>query len=86
VVDADLDSQVPWLATAYVDGPSLAGAVASNGPLPPASVLALAAALAEGLAAIHAANVVRRDLKPSNVLLAADGPRIIDFGIARAAG
>jgi WD40 repeat protein len=85
VVDADLDGPVPWLATAYVDGPSLAGAVASNGPLPALSVLALAAALAEGLAAIHAAEVVHRDLKPSNVLLAADGPRIIDFGIAKAA-
>jgi WD40 repeat protein len=85
VVDADLDGPVPWLATGYVAGPSLASAVASNGPLPAPSVLALAAALAEGLAAIHAAEVVHRDLKPSNVLLAADGPRIIDFGIARAA-
>jgi WD40 repeat protein len=85
VVDADLDGPTPWLATAYVAGPSLADAVSSHGPLPAGSVLALAAALAEGLAAIHAANVVHRDLKPSNVLLAADGPRIIDFGIARAA-
>lgn len=85
VVDADLDGPVPWLATAYVAGPSLAGAIAAHGLLPPGSVLALAAALAEGLAAIHAAEVVHRDLKPSNVLLAADGPRIIDFGIARAA-
>ena len=85
VVDADLDGPVPWLATGYVAGPSLASAVASNGPLPAPSVLALAAALAEGLAAIHAAEVVHRDLKPANVLLAADGPRIIDFGIARAA-
>jgi WD40 repeat protein len=85
VVDADLDGPVPWLATGYVEGPSLAGAVASHGPLPADSVLALAAALAEGLAAIHAAEVVHRDLKPSNVLLAPDGPRIIDFGIARAA-
>jgi WD40 repeat protein len=85
VVDADVDGPMPWLATAYVAGPSLEDAVASHGPLPPVSVQALAAALAEGLAAIHAANVVHRDLKPSNVLLAADGPRIIDFGIARAA-
>ena len=85
VVDADLDGPVPWLATAYVPGPSLADAVAGHGPLPVTSVLALAAGLAEGLGAIHAAGVVHRDLKPSNVLLADDGPRIIDFGISRAA-
>jgi eukaryotic-like serine/threonine-protein kinase len=85
VVDADLDGPVPWLATAYVAGPSLADAVTRHGPLPVASVLALAAGLAEGLGAIHAAGVVHRDLKPSNVLLADDGPRIIDFGISRAA-
>src|SRR6266700_7680617 len=86
VVDADPDGPQPWLVTAYVDGRSLADAVASQGPLPVASVLALAAGLAEGLAAIHAAGVVHRDLKPSNVLLAQDGPRIIDFGISSAAG
>ena len=85
VVDADLDGPVPWLATAYVAGPSLANAVASHGPLPVSSVLALAAGLAEGLGAIHSAGIVHRDLKPSNVLLADDGPRIIDFGISRAA-
>jgi eukaryotic-like serine/threonine-protein kinase len=85
-VDADIDGPQPWLATAYVDGPSLAGAVATDGPLPADAVLALAAGLAEGLAAIHAAGVVHRDLKPSNVLLSGDGPRIIDFGISRAAG
>ena len=85
VVDADLDAPVPWLATAYVAGPSLADAVTSYGPLPVTSVLALAAGLAEGLGAIHAAGIVHRDLKPSNVLLADDGPRIIDFGISRAA-
>jgi hypothetical protein len=84
VVDADVDGPVPWLATAYVDGPSLADAVAARGPLPVASVLRLAAGLAEGLAAIHAAGVVHRDLTPSNVLLAGDGPRVIDFGISRA--
>jgi len=85
VVDADLDGPMPWLATAYVAGPSLAEAVASQGPLPEASVLTLAAGLAEGLAAIHAVGVVHRDLKPANVLLADDGPRVIDFGISRAA-
>lgn len=85
LVGADMDGAQPWLATAYVDGPSLAGAVATDGPLPADSVLALAAGLAEGLAAIHAAGVVHRDLKPSNVLLSADGPCIIDFGISRAA-
>lgn len=85
VVDADPDAPVPWLATAYVPGLSLADTIARHGPLPVASVLALAAGLAEGLAAIHAAGIVHRDLKPSNVLLAEDGPRIIDFGISQAA-
>ena len=86
VVDADTDGPVPWLATAYVAGPSLDDAVAEHGPLPTWSVLKLAAGLAEGLSAIHAAGVVHRDLKPSNVLLAKDGPRVIDFGISRASG
>jgi eukaryotic-like serine/threonine-protein kinase len=85
VLDADVDAPEPWLATAYVAGPSLAEAVHDFGPLPADSVLALAAGLAESLAAIHAADVVHRDLKPSNVLLADDGPRVIDFGISRAA-
>jgi hypothetical protein len=84
VVDVDLAAPVPWLATAYVAGPSLAEAVNGQGPLPPATVLRLAAGLAEGLGAVHAAGVVHRDLKPSNVLLASDGPRVIDFGISRA--
>ena len=84
VIDADVDGPMPWLATAYVEGPSLAEAVSQHGPLPPRSVLALAAGLAEGLNAIHAAGVVHRDLKPANVLLAEDGPRVIDFGISRA--
>jgi serine/threonine protein kinase len=82
VIDADLDGPVPWLATAYVAGPSLADAVRDHGPLPVTSVLRLAAGLAEGLCAIHAAGVVHRDLKPANVLLAGDGPRLIDFGIS----
>jgi len=86
VIDTDAEGPVPWLATAYVPGPSLAAAVARHGPLPVGSVLALAAGLTEALAAIHAAGLVHRDLKPENVLLAEDGPRVIDFGIARAVG
>src|ERR1700733_11429371 len=83
VIDADIDCPTPWLATAYVAGPSLAEAVAEHGPLPVSAVLKLAAGLAEGLSAIHTAGVVHRDLKPANVLLAEDGPRLIDFGISR---
>lgn len=85
VVDADTDAPVPWLATAFVPGLSLADTVTKHGPLPARSVLAMAAGLAEGLGAIHAAGIVHRDMKPSNVLLAEDGPRIIDFGISQAA-
>ena len=70
--------------TAYVPGPSLAQAVREYGPMPPETVFQLMAGVAEALQAIHSAGVVHRDLKPSNVLLAPDGPRVIDFGIARA--
>jgi hypothetical protein len=84
VVDADVHGPTPWLATSYVAGPSLADEVDAHGPLPPGAVLMLAAGLAEGLVAIHSAGLVHRDLKPSNVLLAEDGPRLIDFGISRA--
>ncbi|MFJ9640331.1 serine/threonine-protein kinase [Streptomyces sp. NPDC101178] len=85
VVDSGVDDPVPWLATAYVPGPSLAQAVQRHGPLPPRTVLLLVAGIAEALQAIHRAGVVHRDLKPANVLIAGDGPRVIDFGIARAA-
>jgi serine/threonine protein kinase len=82
VVGADPDAALPWMATAYVDGPSLADQVEEHGPMPVRAVVSLAAGLAEGLQAIHRTGLVHRDLKPSNVLLAGDGPRIIDFGIS----
>ncbi|MFG2290471.1 serine/threonine-protein kinase [Streptomyces sp. NPDC048595] len=84
VLDADPDAEVPWIATGYVAGPSLAQAVADVGPLAEHSVRALGAGLAEALAAVHALGLVHRDVKPSNVLLTLDGPLLIDFGIARA--
>ncbi|MEU1401964.1 serine/threonine-protein kinase [Streptomyces sp. NPDC005728] len=85
VIDYDTEGERPWLATAYVPGPSLAAAVAEHGPLPVPTLLLLVAGVAEALSVIHGAGIVHRDLKPSNVLLATDGPRVIDFGIARAA-
>ncbi|MFA1548597.1 serine/threonine-protein kinase [Actinomadura chokoriensis] len=85
VIDADLNGPVPWLATAHIPGPSLAAAVAESGPLPLSALPTLGAGIDEALQAVHRAGVVHRDLKPSNVLLASDGPRVIDFGIARAA-
>ncbi|AEH07946.1 MULTISPECIES: protein kinase domain-containing protein [Protofrankia] len=85
VIDADPTAERPWLATAYVPGLSLAETIRRTGPLPQESVRTLAAGLAEALAAVHRAGLVHRDLKPSNVLLATDGPRVIDFGISRAA-
>lgn len=84
VVDADPDAERPWMATEYIPGPSLQQAVQDHGPLPERAVRRLAGGLAEALVAIHGAGLVHRDLKPSNVLLADDGPRVIDFGIARA--
>ncbi|MFE2596636.1 phosphate ABC transporter substrate-binding protein PstS [Streptomyces sp. NPDC059396] len=86
VVGADPHGAAPWLATLYVPGLSLAEAIGRHGPLPEWSVYALGAGLAEALQAIHAAGLIHRDLKPSNVLLASDGPRVIDFGIAMEAG
>ncbi|MFG2859177.1 serine/threonine-protein kinase [Streptomyces sioyaensis] len=85
VVDAGTEASAPWLATTFVPGPSLQQVVHRHGPLPERTVLLLVAGIAEALQAIHTAAVVHRDLKPGNVLVAADGPRVIDFGIARAA-
>jgi serine/threonine protein kinase len=82
VVDADTAGQQPYLATEYVPAPSLAESVVKTGPLPPSAVFALAGGLAEALVAIHRAGLVHRDVKPHNILLAADGPVVIDFGIA----
>lgn len=84
VLDADTESPVPWIATGYVAGPPLSEAVAEFGSLPEAGVRALGAGLAETLAHVHGLGLIHRDLKPANVLLALDGPRLIDFGIARA--
>ncbi|WP_066953137.1 serine/threonine-protein kinase [Streptomyces lushanensis] len=85
VLDADTEAPVPWLATGYVAGPSLQAVVSGgHGPLPERSVRILASGLAHALQDIHAAGLIHRDLKPSNVLVTIDGPRVIDFGIARA--
>jgi hypothetical protein len=86
VIDANLDANPPWLVTTYIPGPSLRSAIRQVGPLPLASVRAIGAALAEALAAIHAVGLIHRDLKPGNILLASDGPRLIDFGISTLAG
>ena len=84
IVDAGADAERPWMAAQYVPGPALAEAVESEGPLPAGSLSALAFGLAGALQEIHRAGLVHRDLKPSNVLLAADGPRVTDFGVSRA--
>ena len=84
VLDSGVDERTPWLATEYIPGPTLAQLVSEYGPLPDASVLALAAGLAQALSDIHSRNIVHRDLKPANVILSVTGPRVIDFGIARA--
>ncbi|MET9083659.1 serine/threonine-protein kinase [Streptomyces sp. NPDC004237] len=84
VVDADADAAIPWVATAYLDAPDLGEHIRRHGPLPATGLLALAAGLAEALAAIHQAGLTHRDVKPANILITDDGPRIIDFGIARA--
>ncbi|MEU5042792.1 serine/threonine-protein kinase [Streptomyces griseorubiginosus] len=83
VVDADPDAERPWMATLFIPGPTLSDEVKRNGPLEPAQLRRLMAGLAEALRDIHRVGVVHRDLKPSNVLLAEDGPKVIDFGISR---
>ncbi|MGW4696187.1 serine/threonine-protein kinase [Kitasatospora cineracea] len=85
VVAGSTTGPQPWLATAYVAAPSLQRMLRAHGPLPPHACLLLTAGIAEALQSIHEAGIVHRDLKPGNVLLAADGPKVIDFGIARAA-
>ena len=82
LIDADIEAVQPWLATEYVPGPSLHSRVQGEGPVSAEAVRALGAALAEALAAIHAAGMVHRDVKPGNILMADDGPKLIDFGIA----
>ncbi|MFJ9027776.1 PQQ-binding-like beta-propeller repeat protein [Streptomyces sp. NPDC102274] len=83
VVDADPEAERPWMATLFIEGPTLSERVKRNGPLDAEELTRLGAGLAEGLRDIHRAGVVHRDLKPSNVLLASDGPKVIDFGISR---
>jgi len=86
MLDADTEATTPFLATEYIDGPSLAEYVGQHGPLGPDMLQGLAVGLAEALTAIHAAGVIHRDLKPANVLLTEFGPKVIDFGIAQALG
>ena len=83
VVDADTETEIPWMASAFVVGVSLHQAIASRGPLPARTLWTLTAGLAEALTEVHGARLIHRDLKPANVLLALDGPHVIDFGIAR---
>jgi serine/threonine protein kinase len=85
LVAADMDAAPAWLATEYVPGPSLAEAIASHGPLPLSAATLAIAGVAQALTVTHQAGLVHRDLNPGNVLLLEDGPRIIDFGIARLA-
>ncbi|MFH8516661.1 MDR family MFS transporter [Streptomyces gelaticus] len=85
VLDADTEAEVPWVATQYIPGPDLTTVVAKDfGPLPEHSVRILANRLAVALESVHGVGLIHRDLKPSNVLVTVDGPRVIDFGIARA--
>jgi serine/threonine protein kinase len=84
VIDGDTEATQPWVATSYVPAPNLSAVIRRNGPLPARALLGLVAGVAEALESIHRAGVIHRDLKPSNVIMATDGPLIIDFGLARA--
>ncbi|REH18397.1 MULTISPECIES: serine/threonine-protein kinase [unclassified Streptomyces] len=84
VVDADPEAPAPWMATAYIPGPTLAGLLATQGAMGERALRQLGLALAEALQAIHSCGLVHRDLKPGNIIMAGDGPRVVDFGIARA--
>ncbi|MFI9103126.1 serine/threonine-protein kinase [Streptomyces fildesensis] len=84
VVAADPDGEPPWLVTEYIPGPSLHDVLRRHGALPAKTVQTLAIGVAEGLEGIHACGIVHRDLKPSNIIVSDTGPRVIDFGIARA--
>ncbi|MDT0318755.1 serine/threonine-protein kinase [Streptomyces millisiae] len=87
VLDHDIESDVPWVATGYVDGASLREVVDTlHGPLPERTVWALAHGLSNALLSVHGSGLIHRDLKPSNVMVTVDGPKVIDFGIARAVG
>jgi serine/threonine protein kinase len=79
-----MEGDRPYLATEYIKGPTLADHIARSGALPPSTLQSFAIGVAAALTAIHAAGLVHRDLKPSNVILSVSGPRVIDFGIARA--
>ena len=83
VLDAGTEEGRHWLATVFVAGPSLLDLVRTDGPLPLPAAWRLAGGLVEALTTVHACGLVHRDLKPANVLLALDGPRVIDFGLSR---
>src|SRR3984957_4808922 len=85
VIEADSEADLPWVATAYVPAPSLSTLVKRCGPLPVPAVRWLASGCAEALQSIHSVGLVHRDVKPSNVLVAPEGPQVIDFGVARVA-
>ncbi|MCF2533954.1 serine/threonine-protein kinase [Yinghuangia soli] len=84
VLAADCDAERPWLATPYIPGPTIQRHIAEHGPLAGAMLFALASGVAAALASIHAAGVIHRDIKPGNVILSPDGPRLLDFGISHA--
>jgi serine/threonine protein kinase len=86
LIDADPDAELPWLATDYVPGPTLSQALAAEGPLSEDEVLRLVTGVAEALHEIHRAGLVHRDVKPANVILGPDGPRLIDLGVVASAG